>query len=268
MTESKDDAILTFSRPPVAEVVCGVQFHPLPIQTAHFGTLWEKFRSSYGTTLDQPPLPQVIETNAGMPSSTFTWSALPELRRVFFVDGTRGRLVQVQPNRFHHNWQRRADDDTYPRFPELRAEFLDRWNDFRGFLDENQLPAPHVVQSELTYINHIPAGPLWDGSGLQSLFPWFAPRNAECVGAPEVELALHYDLPECRGRLHVTIRTAVRARDSVRVVAMDLTARGAPEVLGESSDLSAWFGSARKAIVCSFAELTGPEAHKHWGRSK
>lgn len=270
MTEGSDGAILTFSKAPVVEVVCGAQFQPLPLQTAHFGTFWERIRSSYGKTLDQPPLPPVMEMQPGMPAAfgAISWSDLPELRRVFFVDEARGRLLQIQPTRFHHNWQRRADEDAYPRFPELRTEFLDRWKTFQDFLRDNGLGTPHVLQGEVTYINHIPAGELWDGAGYGKLFPWLDPRNAAIGSSPELELALHYELPECRGRLHVTIRTAVRARDGARLVLMELTARGVPEPAGTDVDLGAWLDSARSAIVRSFAELTGPEAHTHWGRVK
>jgi len=270
MTEGSDGAILTFSRAPVVEVVCGVQFQQLPLLTAHFGTFWERMRSSYGKTLDQPPLPSVIESGPGMmpPFGSISWSDLPELRRVFFVDEARGRLLQVQPTRFHHNWQRRGTEDAYPRFPELRTEFLDLWRSFQAFLLDNGLEAPHVLQAEVTYINHIPAGELWSGAGYENLFPWLNPRNAAIAASPELELALHYELPECRGRLHVTIRTALRASDGARVVLMDLTARGALDTPGTDANLSAWLDSARSAIVRSFAELTGPEAHNHWGRVK
>ena len=51
----------------------------------------------------------------------------------------------------------------------------------------------------------------------------------------------------------------------MRLVLMDLTVRGAPAAEGPDADLAAWLGMARKAIVQSFAELTGPDAHTHWG---
>ena len=271
MSEGANDEIVSFTSAPVVEVVCGAQFHALPLQTAHFGQFWERVRDAYRKTLDAPPLAPVLEVPPGSAAAfgaISSWSNLPELRRVFFVDEERGRLLQVQPTRFHHNWQRRADHDAYPRFPEVRAEFLSSWRTFGAFLRDVGLPPPHVIQGELTYINHIPFGELWDGSGFRKLFPWLNPRNGALSESPELELALHYENPECRGRLHVTIRTGVRAADMSRVVMMELTVRGAPATEGPEADLETWLGSARKLIVQSFAELTGPDAHSHWGRVK
>lgn len=262
------DEIVSFARAPLVEVVCGVQFHALPIQTVHFGQFWERIREDgYLKTLDAPPVPGVVESPQGV-QQTFAWSELPELRRVFFVDESRGRLLQLQPNRFHHNWQRKAEHDVYPRFPEVRSEFLNRWAAFCAFLPEVGLASPHVVQGELTYINHIPAGDLWGSAGLQKLFPWFSPNVGSIASQPEIEVALHFELPECQGRLHVTIRTGARVTDRSRVVIMDLTVRGVPGTEPSGDGLGAWLGLARGAIVRTFSELTGSDAHTHWGREK
>ena len=151
MSRGANDEILSFNRPPVVEVVCGAQFHSLPLQTPHFGLFWDKVRTAYPTTLDAPPLPAVVEAPAGGVSMlrAISWSDLPELRRVFFVNEERGRLLQVQPTRFHYNWQRKSESDLYPRFPEVRSEFLDNWRKFSEFLREVDLPPPHVIQGEL-----------------------------------------------------------------------------------------------------------------------
>lgn len=266
MSHGTDEEIVSFTRAPVVEVVCGAQFQTLPLQTAHFGQFWERVRDVYGKTLDAPPLPAILE---GQPNfSTISWSNLPELRRVFFLDEARGRLLQLQSNRLHHNWQRHTERDVYPRFGEVRSEFLQSWGAFTAYLREAGLPPPHVIQGEVTYINHIPFGDLWDASGFQKLFPWLSPKNGALTPTPELEVALHYEVPECLGRLHVTIRTGVRDIDKSRVVLMDLTMRGAPASQGPDADLEAWLGAARRTVVRSFAELTGPDAHAHWGRVK
>ncbi len=269
MNTVTDGEIVSFTRPPIVEVICGVQFLGLPLQTVHLGQFWDRVRETYPKTLDAPPLPDIVEAPTGSPGplSTLTWSQLPDLRRVFFVNEDRGRLLQLQGSRLLHNWQRKDDGDTYPHFPEVRSEFLDKWGVFRAFLRDIPLPPPHVTQAEVTYINHVPIGDLWKGSGVAALFPWLDPSN-RVASNPEVECALHYDLPECRGRLHVTVRTALRVKDSARVVVFELTVRGAPAADGVDVNLEPWLAAARGAIVHSFTELTSPEAHTHWGRVK
>ncbi len=258
---ASDDEIVSFSRPPVVEVVYGAQFHALPLQTVHYGRFWDRIRQTYQKTLDVPPLPSILETPAGQSAvGIFTVSPLPDLRRVFFVDEEHGRMLQLQPNRFHHNWRRRTDVEPYPRFRELRPQFVDRWREFLTFLEDEGLPPPHVTQGEMTYINQMPFGELWDDAGLARLFPWLTPRNPALPAAPGVEVALHFEAPELHGRVHITIGMATPPKDGQRVVQMELTARGAPD------NLEQWLVAARSAIVRSFVELTGADAHAHWGR--
>lgn len=267
------DAIVSFRNPPVVEAICGVQFSPLPLTTAHFGLFWSQLRSTYTIAQDAIPLAPVVEVPDRTEASDTTIldvSLLPDLRRVFLIDPERRRLLQLQQNRFHHNWRRQHDGDVYPRFPEIRSSFLERWSDFSSFLSRESLPSPHVVQYELTYVNHIPSGALWNvEAGFDRLFPWLCPRTESLTGTPLVECALHYSVPECTGRLHVSIRTGIRANDRRPVILFDLTVRGAPaHGPDNTSDLGEWFGLARRTIVRSFTELTGPAAHQAWGREQ
>jgi uncharacterized protein (TIGR04255 family) len=268
------DEIVSFTNPPVVEVVCGAQFHALPLQTVHFGQFGQRI-SSYRQVIDSQPIAPAVEPQAGAPiflqTFSFALPGLPELRRVVFIDDERGHLVQLQTNRFHHNWQHRPALGGYPRFREVRSAFLERWTDFTNFLTEVGLTPPNITQYEMSYVNHVPAGTLWDSpNDLSKLFPWLsANRNTALDGPSDVEIALHYDVPACRGRLHVGIKTGTRQTDGVRVVQMELMVRGAPSPAERTpSEMSDWMASARDGIVRSFADLTGPQAHAHWGRTK
>ena len=266
------DEIVSFKKPPVVEVVCGAQFHILPLQTVHFGQFGQRV-GTYRQTLDSPPIAPAVEAQPGSPQIFFQSFAigpgLPELRRVFFIDDERGRLIQLQTNRFHHNWQHRPALGSYPRFPGVRSEFLARWDDFTDFLAGVALPPPNITQYEMMYVNHMPAGHLWESpEDVSKIFPWLTSQHTALAGPSEVEVALHYELPECRGRLHVGIKTGTRQTDNVRVVQMELLVRGAPTVERAPSEMSDWLATARSAIVRTFAELTGPTAHVHWEREK
>ncbi|MBN2195020.1 MAG: TIGR04255 family protein [Polyangiaceae bacterium] len=259
------DDIVSFERPPVVEVVCGVQFGPLPLQTAHFGKFWCEVREDFPVTRDMPPLSPLLEPAPGAPpSSTVLWSTLPELRRVFLVNSDRGRLLQLQADRFHFNWQKVPDGEDYPRYREVAAQFQHNWARFVDFVRSEPLPDPQVVQAELTYVNVLSIEGDWSVRALMAYYPWLSHANPAVAAQPEVELALHYEVPEITGRLHVNIRSGRRPQSNERVVVMELTTRGR----ATGSDLEAWFGEARSKIVRSFTGLTSPEAHERWGRTQ
>jgi uncharacterized protein (TIGR04255 family) len=262
MSGHADHVIASFERPPLVEVVCGVQFNEIGLQTAHFGQFWQVVKGEYPTTQDTPPLPAIMEAAGGVLES-LSWSNLPDLRRVCLVSGTQSHLLQIQANRFHRNWRKLANE-AYPRFGAIRSAFLCDWRAFSRFVQDTKLIEPTVNQVELTYVNHVPLGPLWDADSLAKLLPWLTPPK---IGElrPDPELVLHYDAKEIAGRLHVSFRSAQR-QDGSKVIVIELTARGA---LAPSDDGSpeAWLARSHGLIVRSFAHVTGPEAQTFWGRS-
>jgi uncharacterized protein (TIGR04255 family) len=263
MAGSADDEIVSFERPPLVEVVCGVQFQNIGLQTGHLGKFWQQVQDEYPTTQDAPPLPSVTESFGGMLDS-FSWTNLPDLRRVCLINETQGHLLQIQANRFHRNW-RQVADDVYPRFGQISSEFIRNWTAFAKFVKAAKLPEPSVNQVELTYVNHVTSGPLWDTDGMAKLLPWLAPVNI-AGRKPEAEILLHYDVKEVAGRLHVSIRPAQR-QDGSKIVVIELTARGAI-VSSDEALPERWLARAHAVVVGSFAQLTGPDAHTFWGRSK
>src|SRR5207249_7496357 len=81
--------------------------------------------------------------------------------RCWFLDQKGNRFLQVQNDRFIHNWQKVAGDETYPRYESVRSEFVEEWVRFRQFLSEENLGTPEVDQCEVTYVNHIEYGMGW-----------------------------------------------------------------------------------------------------------
>lgn len=82
-----------FERPPLNEVVCGVQFIPIPgWLTSHFGLFWSQLRSEYPWCEDHPPLPRLkldqqeeVDVEVG---------PLPPLRRVFLVHKSENYVIR------------------------------------------------------------------------------------------------------------------------------------------------------------------------------
>lgn len=266
-------SIADFRSPPVVEVVCGLQFEALPdLRSIHLGLFWERVRDRYPVARDTFPLPTVIE-NFGAPSFSPPLSlaqlitgggALP---RVQLVDSRGGQMIQIQNGRFHHNWEKVTRDEEYRRYKNIRPAFIERWGEFKQFVDDEGLGTVRPTQYEITYTNHIEAGELWDQTrGIADLLPWLAPPRGISGQPFELQFAMHTPVPKCTGRLHVTGKVGLRSKDSRPVLAIDLTVRGAPAIVGEDGDLIDWMDYARERIVRTFVELTSEKAHRHWGK--
>ena len=107
-----------FNKPPVAEVVLGVQFSPLQgAHVGHVGMLWQRYRDRFPNVSQQLPISHTIERpgvqfQGGLP--TISMMALGEMpQRTWFVNSENTDLIQVQSDRFIRNW-RRYHDSTIP----------------------------------------------------------------------------------------------------------------------------------------------------------
>jgi uncharacterized protein (TIGR04255 family) len=266
-------ALPDYERPPVIEVVCGVQFEPIAkFQATVFGLYWQTIRDEYIKTQEMPPLAQVIEqipltTKAKEPGVEFLNT--PPLPRMFFVHKVPTWLIQVQRDKFLHNWRKENDEDVYPRFPVVFETFWKAWEHFVQFCTKENLGEPSVNQLEITYINHIPSGQAWTTlCDLGMVFPDVAWRCKDrFLPSPEsMGVRTSFILPESQGRLHVSLKHAIRVADSKPVLLCDLTARGMPAGK-DSSAIKTWFGLGREWIVRGFADLTDEKTQaEQWGR--
>ena len=75
-------------------------------------------------------------------------------------------------------------------------------------------------------------------------------------------------MPDETGRLHATIRSAVRRDDNLPIILFELTARGMTKDRSKEA-MWAWFDLAHEWIVRGFADLTGENMHKNvWKRTR
>ncbi len=267
-----------FERPPVNEVVLGVQFEPLEkLQTAHLGLLWSRFRSQFPTVEEQPPLPpQPPEDLSGLLRPVelkVEMLNMPPVPRLLFVSEQGTELLQVQHDRFIANWRRLREEDVYPRYPHVRGYFEDGLRLFLGFVEEEGLGELRARQCEVIYLNQLPLGVGWERLGQLSdvLSFWHADFSDDALPEPEAgSVSLQFMIrgdgaDEPRGRLYVDVRPSLRAADRMPLLTMNLTAR----VLTPSSDpgqIAATLDLGRAWIVKAFASLTTPKMHEIWGR--
>ena len=260
-----------YENPPVIEVVCGILFKPLEtLLTPHFGTLWQGYKKEYPQCQELPPLAAVIEKYDEASQKQFQITEIPPLPRIWFVSKDDRGVIQVQRDRFLHNWKKANLGDEYPRYNNVISLFKNKLSIFEKFLSANKIGVIEPIQYEMTYVNHIFKGEGWDNIGeIGKIFPDFCLRSDPSRYLPEPEninWKTTYMLPNREGRMHVTLRNGVLANTNKSVIVLESTVRG----IGEDKSKQAmwvWFDNAREWIVKGFADLTGDEVQdKIWKR--
>ena len=270
--EEVSKALPDYESPPVLEVVCGVLFKPIDTMLApHLGLLWEKYKPEYPFCREVPPLTPVIERFDEVPKIDLQLADVPPLPRTWFVHKDDNGIIQVQRDRFLHNWKKVRPEDEYPRYPTVIKLFKERLFQFESFLKENDLGEIELRQYEMTYINHIPQGDGWTNlSEIGKVFPDFSIRTIKerFLPRPEgINWRTSFLLPDEAGRLHATIRYAKLRDSDLPLILLDLTVRGVGS--DKSMDgMESWFNLAREWIVRGFADLTGADVQKNIWRRK
>jgi uncharacterized protein (TIGR04255 family) len=260
--DSTGPKLPSYAKPPLIEVVCGVQFEEIPaFSSAHYGLFWEAIREEYPTTEDRAPLAQILESAGGTEIRTIVIEATqpPPIRRVFYVDRSQNYLIQLQPSRLLTNWRKVRDDDEYPRFSTALERFQTAWQKFSAFLKRQAFAQARGTQYELTYINHLVAE--------NETFPAAIEKYISMVSWP-TELrppdtaAFKLRFPMTGGFMHLTLNHGKREKDGKAVVVVDLTARGPAR--DDFADLGDWFQRSHENIVRAFDWISTDEAHRLW----
>jgi uncharacterized protein (TIGR04255 family) len=262
-----------FDSPPVIETALGVEFKPLDSWSIpHFGLFWERIREEFPSYTVQPPLASQIETFSQGPAipgpyqMDFQLFLQPDVRCWFF-HSEQERLIQVQRDRFIHNW-RKIGDHIYPRYHTIRPKFQDSWKTFLDFLKSERITTPEVAQCEVSYINHIEIEQPWKSmADLADMFPvWAGVRTDGFLPTPEVvQLATSFAIADGGGRLRINLQPAIRTTDLRQVLQLTVSARGVPR----SSDTDAildWLDLGHLWVVRGFADFTSTKMHSLWKR--
>lgn len=250
-----------FEKPPVIEVVCGILFKPInSLLVPHFGLLWEKFRDEYPTCREVPPLNPLLEQYDNAKPFQIELSDTPPLPRIWFVHKNDTGVIQIQRDRFLHNWRKVHPEDEYPRYHKVMEMYKKQFSKFESFLTEHELGSLEPQQYEMTYINHMYQGYGWNSTkDVGALLPDFSFRNdpKRFLPAPEsINWRTGFALPNREGRLHATVRHGKLKETAQSLIILDLTVRG----IGTDRSLegmAAWFDLAREWIVRGFVDLTG-----------
>jgi len=275
---ASDDDLPEFERPPLAEVVLGIQFDPLVgMAAAHLGAIWGLFHDRFPRTEDRQPLAPVFERfDSPSEMTAVEWNLdlvqRPPLPRCWFINDTGDELLQLQEDRFLHNWRKIGPQQTYPRYSKLRKSFAGEAASLERFVAREGIGKLKPNQCEVTYINHIVADGNWrEHPEAGKLFRLLA--DTEKVKLWAVPEHVRFDTAflmkdagdEPRGRLHVSIVSGFLKEGSKPMFAMTLSARGTPIDEGLDGTLK-FLDLGHRWIVHGFEELTTEPMHAAWGR--
>ena len=235
------------------------------------GTFWDHVRAEFPTVRTVPRIQTPIETpGTPLPPQPIQFAPDPiPLARTWLETSDRKLLIQIQDDRYLHNWRRGQQPYApYPHFEELLDRFVARWNEYSQFLQSHlSLPPPSIIQVEVSYIN-------W----FVDLAPedFLRPAAAAHVDVPGVSPMPHgqswtafyhvMDGNQPIGRLYVQGLPATRNEPPEGpgmqfALTVRIPCAGQPE-----SEIPQHLLRARSAIVRSFDELTTATAHSNWGR--
>ncbi|MCY3018515.1 MAG: hypothetical protein NTW87_05730 [Planctomycetota bacterium] len=274
-----DARIYHFDRPPLQETVLGIQFIPMrKFNAAHLGAFWKTLGAEWRDVNGAAALEQQFEyfdarAFAGEMGFRLQFGGEPAAR-LQIPNAAGDRMIQVQNGRLLYNWLRSGPAvpgptqietrrNAYPHYPEIRGQFDDVLRRFRQFVAAEGFGELAANQWEVTYVNHLPKGTVWNSPGdWAALFPRL-PMPAAQLEVAELESMIgewHYHLPGKRGRLHVQLRHGVAGKEQVLV--LTLTARGP---VSQDVPMGAGLDIGREAIVRAFKVLTSEAAHLYWG---
>lgn len=278
VTAVDSGVIATFTMPPVVEVVTSMRFAPMrPTAFFALSTFWrEAWAKDFPGFELQGPYDAPVETfsaGAAQPRGiAFGFQEGLPLPRVWISSEDGQHLLQVQKDWFAANWRRHSADGEaeYDRWPARRGQFLQRWEEFRGWLvSQGEAALPN--QCEVTYINHIqPVDGIWTthadvervlpGLGLTSAV---AGRTEQAAWRSQHLVAAEGDLPPAR--LHVSMTPAFTGPgpEPSPIYVLELTVRGAPALNG---DFGTFGDRGRRVIVESFLAITSDELREAWGQ--
>ncbi len=267
----------SFAAPPVVEVALGVQFEPLErLRSLDMLSLRDSYKGKFPKVQEHPPLPSVIE-DFGPPrafrlEARLEMTDLPPVPRYWFLTETESELIQIQQDRFVHNWRKIGTGDDYPRYERIAATFQDEFLQFHEFVDRGEFGPLVPSQCEVTYINHIESGVGWDRLGElgEILTVWRSQYSDPFLSEAEnVVLSWSHVIPSesgaPAGRLRIMAEPAQRISDGQPAYRLTLTARGHP-FGNDMTGIRSFLDLGREWVVRGFASITTPKMHQIWER--
>jgi uncharacterized protein (TIGR04255 family) len=256
-------ALPDYVQPPLVEVALGVMFRPLAaLNFAGLADLRTRWSDDYPVTQQQPPLPPSSIVGQGAFPMVVEVGAPPI--RVWLLNESQDRLVQVQQDRLVANWRATDGAGGYPRYETLRRDFEARWDDFQQFLLERVPGGARPLTVEVTYINVIEplsAQPV----AISDVLRAHQPISSHLDAPVQSNVAYAFDLAAIDGYpSQVTLSAAPDTSRSPSPLILQISANAAA---AEGKQLFEVLDTAHEHVVRLFDEVTTEPMRNRWGRS-
>jgi len=261
-----------WKRAPVIEVVLGVQFDALPALTnGHLGWFWGEMHDEFPFSNDAPPLQINNEefgdrVRFGFPALGLSHATGDSRLRMMNSDKT--KMIQIQNGWLIVNWTKQVSGE-YPGFGGIKVMFDTAFSRFSKFLSNRNIGVLKPNMWEITYIDHIPAGTVWEKlTDVPSVFPGLLGRG-ECTTGISESIATEWTwrLSPKPSRLQLSIhsgRTLSSTKQELDVLLVRTIARGP---LGSDCDkniLDDALSFGRSSVVDTFMGVVSDEAKRYW----
>ena len=259
-----------YEKPPLHEVVLGVQFSPPRLyQHIYALEIWELFRRDFPKVKQQLPLQPSFET-FGRPQRErhIEPRIIPEFPhpRYWFLSEDEDEIIQFQKDRLLHNWRKiGSKEKPYPHFENILPKFEKELLALETYLDKWSDKKMNITQCELSYINHILLTEDENGASIDKWIRLVNPADTELEDFSfRFRKQLNNDTGQPFGRLIGECNTGINPKDET-LLRLDLTVRGAPKEPTVPASLD-FLRNGREIIVNCFDNITTESAHREWGR--
>ena len=154
----------SFADPPVIETAMGVTFEALEeLTNAHLGAYWVELGDSWPTVEDGRLVERQIEEFEAtwVPAKQRIRLSQDPSSKLTIFNSDASRAIQLQQSSFDLSWIRN-EGSPYPRYEPVKAEFDQEWGRFCAFAENRKLGPITQRQWEVTYVNKIAEGSLWE----------------------------------------------------------------------------------------------------------
>ena len=252
---------LEFAKPQINEIVFGVGLQLKKFDATFFGRFYDRIKNEYVMVSQRPPI--ILFDKSNINHDTFFNP------RILFETSDKLKLIQMQSDRFHYNWRKQEQEQNqYPGFEEVYKQFKTAWNSYNSWLkEENAYDDSIVNRLELTYINHIDKGELWqeDINDIDRVINFFKKLNIEKrYSMNNFNTTFSFPLEE-DGELVYAIRSGVKRSTKESVLVIDLTMK---KKCSANENFDSWFTNAHDHIAKVLISSLSKEALKEWGYKK
>ena len=245
-----------FKKPPLIEVVFGMEIELPELSLVHVGLYWQTIKDKF---------PTPVET-FGELALTDEDSCVSNFPAVWYLSSEKNRLIRLTQDYFSYHWRTVGKD--YLHFDKLFDEYLKQWHNLQSWWQSISTESIKIKGYNLQYINLIDENSGWKKpEDNRKVFCFSDGTIKTSLSLPKFYSSkLGFDLPDELGNLIVSLEPhkLEKSDNEIKdIIIFDLSASG---IATEEYSKEDWFISSHNAIIKLFLELTTAEAQSLWGR--